>query len=275
MSVSGTLRRTARYLSTQFARLRGVRRVRLYCVGTAKSGTHSIAAMFGGSVRARHEADNRRDIREILEVAAGRVDRDRMKRYVRRRDRRLYLDIDSSQVNFFMLDALLTEFPGARFLLTIRDPYSWLDSIINDSLRRPSNRSWTDFRNFCFRSDIFSHPPEELALAEHGLYTLDGYLSYWAAHNQKVLSDVPEDRLLTVRTDRITDRVHEIAEFAGLPPAVIELEKSHAFRNPRKFGLLFQVDRDHLEKRVRHHCRPLMERFFPEVRSMEDSSVRQ
>jgi hypothetical protein len=161
MSVSGTLRRTARYLSTQFARLRGVRRVRLYCVGTAKSGTHSIAAMFGGSVRARHEADNRRDIREILEVAAGRVDRDRMKRYVRRRDRRLYLDIDSSQVNFFMLDALLTEFPGARFLLTIRDPYSWLDSIINDSLRRPSNRSWTDFRNFCFRSDIFSHPPPD------------------------------------------------------------------------------------------------------------------
>ena len=36
-----------------------VRRTRLYCVGTGKSGTHSIAAMFSKNVRCGHESQRR------------------------------------------------------------------------------------------------------------------------------------------------------------------------------------------------------------------------
>jgi hypothetical protein len=259
--------------ATYYARLRRARRSHLYCVGTAKSGTHSIDSMFDDTVRSRHEPEDWRVIPKILDISAGRIPKTALRDYVQRRDRRLYLDVDSSQLNFFLLDILLEEFSDALFLLTIRDPYSWLDSYINDSLRRTSNWEWTRLRELRFRASAFSHPPEERALREHGLYTLDGYLSYWASHNQKVLSTVPEDQLMVVRTDEITQRAHDIAEFAGLPREAVRLEKSHAFQNPKKYSILRQLEPSYLEERVQEYCTPLIERFFPEIQSVEDARI--
>ena len=53
--------------------------------------------------------------------------------------------------------------------------------------------------------------PEEV-LRRHGLYQLDGYLGYWKRHNTTVLDSVPADRLLVVRTDRITQEAFRVAD---------------------------------------------------------------
>lgn len=240
-------------------------RTRMFCVGTAKSGTHSIAALFDSPVRSKHEVENSELLKKILALSAGNLSNGELGRYIRQRDRRLALDVDSSQLNFFLLEAILEQFRTARFLLTIRDPYSWLSSFINDSLRRQTTENWMRLRDLRFRANLFTHPSEEQILKQHGLYTLDGYLSYWAMHNDKVLSLVPADRLLVVRTDEITRRAYEIADFAGLSRSYVRPERSHEFKNPKEFGVLEKIDRSYLENKISSHCRPLMLRFFPEI----------
>ena len=172
-----------------------------------------------------------------------------------------------------ILGFLLCEFPEARFVLTIRDCYSWLNSTLNHSLRyrNVSAPQRAKARDLVFNRGGFVHTPEEQILREGGFYTLDGYFSGWAAHNEQVLAQVPPDRLLVVRTDQIRQRAHEIADFAGLPRRVVRLHRTHEFQNPAKHDLIRQLDRDFLERKVEQHCRPLITQFFPEIKSLDDA----
>lgn len=197
-------------LATSFFRLMTPRKAHLYCVGTAKSGTHSIAAVFGNQLKSAHEPESEKIIDIILDLAAGCIDEQELRRYVLKRDRKLWLDVDSSQLNYFLLDKLVELFPAAKFILTIRNPYTWLDSFINHQLSHESSENWDRLRDFRFRPDIYAHGKEELVLKEKGLYTLDGYLSYWAQHNRTVIETVPKERLLIIRTDKISECTNEI-----------------------------------------------------------------
>lgn len=246
----------------------------MYCVGTAKSGTHSIAEMFARHTRAAHEPGAGEVISKILASAEGQINRKEFMRWACKRARSLGLEVDSSQLNFFLLEPLLTEFPDSRFVLTIRDCYSWLDSFINHVLHY--NQAGTEtlrFRDFRFRAKKYSHAPEESVLKERGLHTLDGYLSYWAMHNERTVYCVPPEQLLIVRTDQIRQRAFEIAEFGGFPSSTVDLERTHSFKNPKKFNLLRQIDCQFLENKVQKYCRPLMQRFFPEIKSLDDTKL--
>jgi hypothetical protein len=246
------------------------RRAQLYCVGAAKSGTNSIAGVFEDRMRALHEPESDRLMSILFGHFAGAVDRDELTRFLRERDRRLWLEVDSSQLNYFVLDLLLDEFPDAKFLLTIRDCYSWLDSMINQSLTRPTPPAWRRLRDVRFRPGDFRHSAEEKVLAERGLYTLDGYLSYWAAHNATVLRRVPREKLLVVRTDRISQSVRHIADFAGVPLAKLNLRKAHSFKNEEFRGVVSMIAPRFLEEKVSMHCREIMQAYFPDIRSALD-----
>lgn len=89
--------------------------------------------------------------------------------------------------------------------------------------------AWRQLRDYRFRPATHFHPAEEIALQEHGLYSLDGYLSYWALHNATVLRKVPSERLLVARTDEIKKRVLDICKFANIPEASANRERSHSF----------------------------------------------
>jgi hypothetical protein len=160
-------------------RLSYVRKSRLYCVGTAKSGTHSIAAMFDDTVRTGHEPDSEQIICKILDISRGHINEADLVSFIHSRDKRLCLDVDSSQLNFFLVDMLIKEFHDARFVLTFRNCYAWLDSFINHSLRKTDVKpEWAKLRDVRFKAAELTHPPEEQILKEQGLYTIDGYLSY-------------------------------------------------------------------------------------------------
>ena len=247
------------------------RRAHLYCIGTAKSGTHSVAALFGNSLRSAHEADHETMIETVLDLANGRMSPSDVRRYLARRDKRLWLEIDSSQINFFVVEDLVSLFPDSKFVLTIRDPYRWLDSLINHQLSRPVSRMWQQFRDYRFRAGDLAHPPGEAALRERGLYTLDGYLSYWARHNQCVLATVPAERLLIVDTDRISQEVGRIATFAGVPARAADRASSHAFKAKAKYGVLDEIDPDYLRARVQANCGPLLKTYYPERVGLEAS----
>lgn len=241
-------------------------RGQLICVGTAKSGTHSIEAIFKETLRSAHEPDSEMIIRLIRERTKGKVVDSAVKKYLLNRDRRLRLEIDSSQLNFFILDDLLKLFPNARFLLTIRNPYAWLDSFINHQLgRNRATEAWQQLRDYRFRPDKYIHPNEEIALKERGLYSLDGYLSYWAMHNATVLRNVPPNRLLVVRTNEIGKRITDICEFANIAAGSADRDQSHSFLANKRFNVLDLVPKAHLDLKIRTHCKSLIERFFPEI----------
>lgn len=80
-------------------------------MGTAKSGTHSIEAILKQTLRSAHEADSEVLIGLVLERERGRVADTAVHKYVLERDRRLRLNVDSSQLNFFILDDLIAHSP--------------------------------------------------------------------------------------------------------------------------------------------------------------------
>jgi hypothetical protein len=252
-----------------------VRRARLYCVGTGKSGTHSIASMFSTTVRTGHETEAVPLMENFVAWKSGRMDEAQFCQWLHARDRRLALEVDSSTLNRDIIDVLIREFPDARFLLTIRDCYSWCNSHINHFLRFRHEMApiWMQLGKWRMGEREYPHASEDRILKEQGLRSLDFYFAFWAWHNMGVLEQVPPDRLLVVRTDEIGKRAFEIAEFAALPRRAVRVERTHEFRNAGKQQILQQIDRDFVETTAERHCRPLMDRFFPEIKSLNDAKL--
>ena len=267
MFYQATNKLTAQFKNTFLFRLINPRKTHLYCIGTAKSGTHSIAAIFGNQLRSAHEPESEEVIDTILNIAAGKINTQELCQYILKRDQRLWLDIDSSQLNFFLLNELVKLFPKAKFILTIRHPYPWLDSFINHQLARGGSPKWQQLRDLRFRPDIYPHSPEEKVLKNMGLYSLDGYLSYWTNHNLTVIETVPKDRLFIVRTDKISEDTKDILEFAGTSRNKFFHNHSHTFKAKAKFNVLDKLDQKYLQLKIEEHCQELIIRFFPEMQA--------
>jgi hypothetical protein len=251
-----------------------VRRTRVYGVGMAKSGTHSLCAMFSKNVHAGHEVQSLELIDKILDWRNGRISEMEMTAWLLARDHELALEVNSAAQNSWIMDILLREFPDARFVLTIRDCYSWLNSHINQRLRFPNVDSrWATLRELRLGPKARVYESGEEVLKEKDLYSLEAHFSHWTMHNARVLSEVPAGRLLVVRTDQIGHRALEIAGFAGLPSYAVRPHRTHEYKNPVKQEIIRQIDRDFLERKVEQHCRPLMTRFFPEIKSLDDANL--
>lgn len=244
----------------------GRRRFRAHCVGAPKSGTHSIAAVFR-HYRAAHEPDSSRFLAELLRYLGGAIGPSAMRRILRARDQQWRLEMESAHFNVYVVDLLAELFPEARFLLPVRDCYSWIDSFINHQLSRPivPGSPWARYRDARMGAGRYTHALEERALAERGLYTLDGYFSYWAMHNQRVLDAVPACRLLIFRTADIDRQLPRIAEFVGVPVETLDAGAVHSYPAASRFNLVSQIDPCFVRAKAEVHCKALMERFFPEV----------
>ena len=239
------------------------RRFHAFGLGSAKSGTHSIAAIFQNSYSSAHEAEHAKMISAILQRSERSLPDAAVRRWLLRRDRRLGLELDSSQLNASFADLLPDLFPEARFILTIRDCYSFLESVIDHQLSRPDSPDWRQMRALRFGG--FEYQPQEQALIRRGLYPLAGYLSYWARHNQHVLDCIPSERLLVVRTTEIADSIHQIAHFLEIDPESIDITQCHAYPAKQRFGVLSQIDHDFIEHQVATYCSSIMNQFFPQV----------
>ncbi|MEW6355481.1 MAG: sulfotransferase [Planctomycetota bacterium] len=242
------------------------RRFHAYCVGTSKSGTTSLAKMLAKACRSDHEPTAVELIWQILGAADGSIGREQIEQYIVERDRRLNLEFESSQLLLYVLDILVGQFPNAKFILTIRDCYSWLRSVTNHELTRPINEAWRKMADVRFRKSEFAYSEKERILVERGLYTLDGYLSYWAEHNETVLRVVPRPRLLIVKTEEIDGSIARIADFLGIPPEAVDLSASRSNVAESKSNVLAELDPSLIEEKVQKYCRGVMGKFFPEVR---------
>jgi hypothetical protein len=237
-----------------------------FCVGAPKTGTQSITDIFEDRYRSAHEPLWGGTMEILRAALRGEHSREEWKRILRKRDREMHLEMESSHFLYLFADLLPELFPSARFILTVRDPRSWLDSSINQDLNYPAHRLvsrralpvdvfWHDVQNHYYRTPENTFHPAEAALeARRVPYTIDGYLAHWARHNRAILDHIPEDRLLIVRTGEIGKQVPRMARFVEVPDDTLTVDRSHTHKAPRKHGLLDKVDAEYLKDRLEHHC---------------------
>jgi hypothetical protein len=249
------------------------RRFQAYGVGMGKTRTTSLHKMFSLNYRSVHEPEYNILTPKIIAFAHGEIDQKKFTDYIKHRDRRLSLEIDSSSLNAFIIDILVTEFKDAKFVLTIRDCYSWLDSVFNQRIacfnfekknNIQLNREWL---HFIYEKYQFKHAKEEQILANEGLYTLDDYLSSYKERHNKIFQTVPPERLLIIKTPEINQSIPKIAQFLDIPPESLLVNvRAHVRKEKDKYNLLAQIDRDFVREKVKFHCEELMCQYFPEVK---------
>ena len=106
-------------------------RVKAFCVGQAKSGTASLVGLLSANYRAaQHEPERAATLDLILRHAHGELSDTAIREHLRERDARLDLEYDVAWANQFLTRHLLGVFPAAKFIVLIRDCYTWLQSIM-------------------------------------------------------------------------------------------------------------------------------------------------
>ena len=250
------------------------RRIHAYGLGNAKTGTTSLYSIFAGHFRAAHEPDKAPLIDMFAREEAGQVNQDEIVAFLRKRDRKLQLEMDSSALNWRYAGLNAELFPRSRFILTLRDPYTRTDSLINHLLNTPREPRARERADVVFRSGRYVHKPEEEPLRELGLHTLDGYLEEYARTARGVLDTVPPEQLLVVRTDRLGKSLGAIADFLGIAEAQLDARKSHRFKAPKRHGVLLRLAPEYVDRKVREHFGDLLDRFFPDIRSIKDLEAR-
>lgn len=236
------------------------RTLHAYCVGLMKTGTHSIYELMKDNYRAEHEWRTA----DLFEAAMSDWPQAKRDLFIQRRNRRLWFDMDSSVFNLPFVPEYVRLFPEAKFILTIRDCYSWVDSCFNHQLAR-DNSDMQDFLHWWFKPEQFEYAPEEAILKEKGLFPLSCYLSFWAEHNQQVISAVPAPNLLIIKTKEIGDQLPAIAAFLDIPENTLTPRGAHAFKAAAKFGVLAQMDPEYVKQVADRYCTPLMAEHFSDV----------
>jgi hypothetical protein len=231
-----------------------------------------MAAIFDKHFRAAHEPE-RDAMRELLrKEESGLITDEEKTRYLFTRDTRLFLEVEAAAFNRRNITQFAGLFPEAKFLVTVRDPYTYTDSVINHLLNH-SVALEGDRRGLVGKvmgDEQFSHAPEENELEQLNLHTLDGYLTNYANSTADILRSTAPDRRLVVRTDRIRESVESIAEFLGISSDLLDVSESHAFKAKGKFGVLSRMDPEFVDAKVQEHCLEIMNDFFPEIRSITD-----
>lgn len=258
-----------RFLETVPGEWRGLRRRRFlaFGLGTPRSGTTSLAAIFEGRYRAEREPDYARSINLLRAVREDQVRGEALCAELLGRDRRLHLELEASCFLSELTVPLQEAFPAARFILTLRDCYSWLDSILNLAIAiRISGKDRGQWFATLFRPERHRYQTADAPLQQLGLYPLDAYLSHWSRVNTHVLSTVDDERLLVVRTPELETALHQLARHLRIPAHTLSRSAAHRNRMQFKHGVLQQLDPSYLRDQCEHYCRPLMDRFFPTVR---------
>lgn len=222
----------------------------VFGVGMAKTGTHALAALFRDSLRCAHEPGAEALMNLVLHHHAGRIRRTEFLQFVRQLVDRMDLELNVSQINGCLIEALVESYPHAKFILTVRDCESWMRSFINHQLSRrlPPGSAWPAFRDFRFRPA--EHPPraEDAPLTANGLYGLEAYAAYWVRHNRSVLAAIPAGRLLIVPMVKLQEDAAAIGAFVGA--GATRLSSEFSFQGIYVESPFDRLERGYVEEQI-------------------------
>jgi len=239
------------------------RRFDICCCGLSKTGTHSMAGLFA-NYRSAHHPDAHARLILAIRYLQGQLDAARAQRTLRRRDWLLQLELESSSLAGILIQPLVKACPQKKFILTIRDVYSWCDSWLDHNINQPPTGSSLFAVLDQIRLRVKDFPPTkwDAPLTERNLPPLACYFQLWAHHNAQVLHAVPKDRLLTIKTDEITDRIPDIAAWAGVSSGALRADQAWLFATTHKHRMLARLDPSYVRDSARRFCGPLMKEYF-------------
>lgn len=227
------------------------RRTHLYNVGAPKTGTVSVADLFRSQYRSIHEGRYIESIEYLARRRAGTVSESELIRWLLRRDVMLWMECESSHVLCWFSDLLKDLFVDAKFVVTVRDCYSWTNSVIDQHLNSNPPEAFRRLRDVYYGER--SADPDSI-LTRLGEFTLEGYVGYWARHYAYLLDHLPEQRTLFVWVRDLGARTHDMAEFAGVPASTLDAGQSHTHKAPEKHDVLGQLDPDVVRETILASC---------------------
>ena len=254
------------YDFTYLMRLNTVsRKFQAYVVGLPKTGTVSLAAIFG-NYRFGHEFDQWETHQMVIKHKKGLISKKQVCEYLKRRDLMAgLLEMDSAHFNRHYLDILADEYPEARFICLIRDCYSWLDSYISHFM--DPGREVIQSREICngFPFDLPRGSLKERAELVNNFHKyIATPLSFWASSYKDMFENLPHGRSLIVKTQEISGKVDDIANFVGVSPQSLINENSHLNKSEKKVHILHKLDYNFLKVKFDEYCSVLMDKYFPD-----------
>jgi hypothetical protein len=234
-------------------------------VGIPKTGTTSIGTIFG-NYRSSKVAGSELE-RLGCDLRDGRASGDEAKAFISRRDADEQLEMDPASANWMVAGLLRDMYSEAKFILTLRDCYSWCDSMINVVIVRDMGVHFVDHPDLLSRMlgcelDWFQDEETVLTRADA---ILDNLLRVWA-RQADTLAQCPAAKTLVVRTNEISSSVDAMADFVGVPRESLLPEQSHSRITAVKFDILGRLDRDYVRAKFATHAdSDVMREYFPGV----------
>ncbi|NBD37249.1 MAG: hypothetical protein GVY10_01615 [Verrucomicrobia bacterium] len=247
------------------------RRFRCYGLGLGKSGTHSLAALFGREYHSAHEPYDKELIGKLLEREQGRLSRAAFRAYLRRRDRHLWLEIEVSTLLIHYAEDLAEMYPEARFVLLMRDPFSWINSSWNQLALRDRAEWYRDLDAWRYGADArdYGDPSEAEALGPHRLPGVRSHFRLWGDHYRRLRKNLPAERTLLIRLLDWEAAPQRLAEFLTLPAEHLRMEEREQYRARGNLGLIHRIDGKYLHELAEAYCGDLVREWFPSIGSRE------
>jgi len=253
------------------ARSPSVPAIKAFCVGQAKSGTASLAALLRAHYRAAHEPEREQILAMILREARGEVTEHAFRDYLLARDQRLNLEYDIAWANQFIIGHLLTLFPGSKFIILIRDPYTWLQSIAGHLVSRDIPRDVLAFLDWWFRPDLYPHTQHDHAMQELGLYSIAAFLNTWNRHVTVCTQLIPPNRRLILKTHELGRSHQQIADFLQIPVDSLDILHGHVNRGAETDRVAPLIDCGYVTEMVESICGENTAHYFPELAGFNDA----
>lgn len=234
-------------------------------MGLPKTGTTSIGTIFG-NYRSSKVAGSELE-RLGCDLRDGRASEDEAKAFISRRDADQQLEMDPASANWMVAALLRDMYSEAKFVLTLRDCYSWCDSMINVVIVRDMGIHFVDHPELLsrmFGCELAWFRDEETVLTRADAI-LDNLLRFWA-RQADTLAQCPAARTLVVRTNEISSSLDAMADFVGVPRESLLIERSHSRITAVKFDILGRLDRDYVKGKFATHAgSDVMREYFPGV----------
>ena len=161
-------------------------------------------------------------------------------------------------------------FPAARFLVLIRDYYTWLQSITGHLTVRDVPGEVVKFLRWWFKPDRYPHDAGDRVLADRGLFSVSAYLHAWNRHVDCCIRSIPAERRLVLRTNKLGTSHRRLAGFLGIPVSSLDRANGHRNRGVPMEPITSIVVPGYIDELVHSICGVNMARYFPELGSATD-----
>ncbi len=236
-----------------------MRRFHGYCLSAPRSGTHSISYIFEKACHSAHEPFASQTIQLTLAYCKGEIDKSTLYDALIERDAIAQWEMEASHYLHHLSGALVDLFPMAHFILTVRDPLSWIQSEVNQNVITSEARFaiWQELEAFRYGRYDIKRPEKEKALGNwRNVWPLVSYFKYWSEHYTTVLDRVPEERLLVFPIWEIESNGDKMCRFLGFDISSMEFDvaRAHVGHSKKLFDLYSHIDRDYVAELAEEQC---------------------